>query len=420
MNHKRIQVSLIVWLACCLWLPAQNVQVTSIALDGTVTWTQDLTNGIATVEWTTNLSAGPWLPVRNIYVSNPVCSAQVPVGQPLPGFYRILEADVSQVPTNMCLVPAGFFQMGDSYSEGPLEEDGTNPAQPVHTVYISSFYEDRLDVTSEQMCQALQWALNRGLVSATSTDVFNLEGQSQVLAEFGYDDGDYASTWIVFSNGLFSVSNAPGYNMSNFPATAITWYGALAYCNYRSDMEGLPRCINFTNWTCDFTKKGYRLPTEAEWEKGSRGGLTGQHYPWDSYGGTYSQFITGAMAGCDWSNDPYRNVAETTPVGYFNGSQINNGVVVPTNMVNGYGLYDAVGNVWNWCWDAWQLGWYSNPGATLPNPQGPVDLNNYQVIRGGSVGYYPQYLVCACRHTGGWAKTYAADVVGLRCVRLPP
>jgi formylglycine-generating enzyme required for sulfatase activity len=419
-GNRRIQVSLVLWLACCLWLPAQNIEITSVASDGTATWTQDLTNAIATVEWTTNVGVAPWLPIKTLFVSNQVCAAQIPVGQPVGGCYRILEADVSQVPSNMCLVPAGYFQMGDSYLEVPSEENGTNPATPVHTVYVSSFYEDKFEVDNVQMCQTLQWALSKGLIFANSTSVSNLEGQPQLLMTLGTYDYTYPSTWMIFSNGLFSVSNAPGFNMSNFPATSISWYGALAFCNYRSDMEGLPRCINFTNWDCDFTQKGYRLPTEAEWEKGSRGGLTGQHYPWPSYGGTYLEFINGGLASYYASMNPYTDIAETVPVGYFDGHQIFYGTNYPVNVVNGYGMYDAVGNVWNWCWDNWQLNWYSQPGATQPNPTGPVDVNNLQVIRGGSVGYYGQYLLCACRHTVGWAKSYESIVLGLRCVRLPP
>jgi formylglycine-generating enzyme required for sulfatase activity len=417
---NKIHLGLILWLACCLWLPAQNIQITSVTADGTVTWTQDLADAIATVEWSTNVGVAPWLPIKTLFVSNQVCTAQIPVGQPVGGCYRILEADVSQVPSNMCLVPAGYFQMGDSYLEVPLEENGVDPAIPVHTVYVSSYYEDKFEVDNTQMCQTLQWALSNGLITANSTYVSNLEGQVELLMTFGTHDGSYPSTWMIFSNGLFSISNAPGYYMSNFPATCMSWFGALAFCNYRSDMEGLPRCINFTNWTCDFTKKGYRIPTEAEWEKGARGGLTGQHYPWPSYGGIYEDFINGGLASYDDSGDPFRYVAETVPVGYFNGNQINYGTNVHVNVANGYGMYDSVGNVWNWCWDNWQDSWYSQAGATQPNPTGPVDLNNLQVIRGGSVGYYSPYLLCACRHTAGWSKFYEADVVGMRCVRLAP
>jgi formylglycine-generating enzyme required for sulfatase activity len=426
MNGNCIRVILMVWLAWCRCLPAQNVQITSIAPNGTLTWTQGLSNGIATVEWTTNLSSGPWLPVINVSVTNTICTAEVPVGQPLAGFYRILEADVSQVPTNMALVPAGYFQMGDSYSEVPLEENGANDAQPVHLVYVSSFYADRLDVSNEQMTQVLQWALNNGLIAASSAGVTNLEGQPEQLIDFIAHDGEYSETEMAFSNGLFSILNTSEagtvttLSATNLPATAVTWYGAAAYCNYRSDIEGLPRCFNFSNWNCDFTQKGYRLPTEAEWEKASRGGMTGHHYPWQSYGGSYSSFINATCASYSASRDPYEISGYfTTPVGYFNGNQLNYGVPSGTNMINGYGMYDAVGNVWDWCWDGWEVDWYSQAGATQPNTTGPVG-SLVKVIRGGSLGYPAAYLVCACRHTGGFDPYFCSELVGVRCVRLPP
>ena len=150
---------------------------------------------------------------------------------------------------------------------------------------------------------------------------------------------------------------------STHPVQTINWYDCVKWCNVRSEKEGrVPAYYTdaglsvryrsdevapYVNWG-----SGYRLPTEAEWEKAARGGASGQRFPWGntiswsqanywawpfSAGGPYAYDVSPGTGYDPTFNDgvnPY-----TSPVGYF--------------AANAYGLYDMAGNVFQRCWD-----WY--------------------------------------------------------------
>jgi formylglycine-generating enzyme required for sulfatase activity len=252
------------------------------------------------------------------------------------------------------------------------------------------------------MRQNFQWAFDNGRIGATTATVTNVEGDVQELLDL-----DASASQVSFSGGSFSVESGK----ENFPCIEVTWYGALAYCNYKSDMEGSERCIDFSDWSCDFEKPGYRLPTEAEWEKGSRGGLNGHHFPWPSSGGSWNSHYNGSKANINASGDAFENEAvPSTLVGYYNGSQAPVGV----DMANGYGLYDMAGNVYDWCWDWFDENYYSV--SNLVDPTGPTN-GVVRLNRGGSWKILDAFgMRCAFRNTQTAPDGSKVDV-GFRAAR---
>ena len=175
---------------------------------------------------------------------------------------------------------------------------------------------------------------------------------------------------IEYVSGEYRVKT--GY--ANHPVAHVSWYGAMAYAAW----------------------KGKRLPTEAEWEKAARGNLSGLKYPW---GNT----IDSSKANYN------KHVKDTTAVGKYTA--------------NGYGLYDMSGNVWEWCLDEKNSGFYAISPAR--NPLSGANsiqwiLDNYtgvktsRALRGGSWLEGAFIVRVAYRNSG--TPTHASRV-GFRCAR---
>jgi sulfatase modifying factor 1 len=194
--------------------------------------------------------------------------------------------------------------------------------------------------------------------------------------------------------------------MSDDPMVMVSWYGAVAYCNWRSVEEGYQSCYDLATWECDFSKHGYRLPTEAEWEYAARGGENSPYYRFPC-GDTISHSQANYYANPGgYSYD----VSPTT--GYH--PDWNDGIRPYTSVVgsfsaNGYGLYDMAGNVWEWCND-----WYDSNYNTSPydKPTGPAS-GTYRVLRGGGWNSDAGHCRVADRYNG---PDYRGDDFGFRIV----
>ena len=217
---------------------------------------------------------------------------------------------------------------------------GDPDEKPVHTVHLDAFYIDKYEVTVAQYKQ---------FISST--------GHPEPTKR--WDD--------------------PQYNQPNYPVVGVTWYDAMAYAEW----------------------SGKRLPTEAEWEKAARGGLTGKKYPWGNAAPEDDELH---RANYDFLGA--KDGKTTFPVGSF--------------PPNGHGLYDMAGNAWERCLDEYQRNFYAS--SPRENPlAGKVSANykaitSERVIRGGGWENYDNLIRVSNRNREHPTQIY---YLGFRCVAQP-
>jgi len=256
-------------------------------------------------------------------------------------------------------IPGGTFTMGS-----PTAELGRHSDETQHEVTISAFLMKKTEVTNQELLDVLNWAKDQGKLEnySTGTTVRNAEGSShQELVDM---DSRYCRIRWNSGTDSFEMKDAA---YAGHPAVMVFWYGAVAWCNYRSDMDGFERCYSFDDWSCDWTKNGHRLPTESEWEYACRAGTT-------------TAFHTGEITSA--TSDPNMDRAGWYSENSDTGSGRDTHPVAGKE-ANAWGLFDMHGNVQEWCWDR-SKGDY--PAGPVTDPHGP-DSGTYRKSRSGDWFY---------------------------------
>ena len=251
------------------------------------------------------------------------------------------------------VIPAGTFRMGDSTGDGNPGDGET----PVHDVSVSEFQMDVTAVTNVQFAQFVEATGYR-----TEAEVFGYSAVFHLAVEAPAQDimGHASGTpwWLGvrgadWSHPLGRTSSLNG--LESHPVVHVSWNDAMAYCHWA----------------------GRRLPTEAQWERASRGGIDGATYPW---GDDLRDASTAGWPCNIWQGSfPTDNTREdgwltTAPVAAFEP--------------NGYGLWQTVGNVWEWCADWFSANYYQS--SPMLEPTGP-DSGEARVLRGGSYLCHDSY-----------------------------
>jgi len=311
-------------------------------------------------------------------------------------------------PPGMVWIPPGEFLMGSDSHGAPRNET------PAHRVRLDGFFMDAHEVTNEQFREFVE-ATGYVTTAEQPPDWEEIRKQLPPGAEKPPEDrlvagsivftppavpvstDDYTQWWTWTPGASWKHPEGPESNLvgrEKHPVIHVSWDDAMAYAKWA----------------------GKRLPTEAEWEYASRGGLVGKRFTWGDEAPTEE---TKTKANIWQGEFPYLNTqrdgfARTAPV--------------QTYEPNGYGLFDMAGNAWEWCRDWYRADAYEKSPSLTLNPQGPdtfwdpdEPFTPKRVTRGGSflchVSYCESYRPAARR---GTAADSGMSHLGFRCVQDAP
>ncbi|KAL5464143.1 hypothetical protein EMCRGX_G033110 [Ephydatia muelleri] len=278
-------------------------------------------------------------------------------------------------PTRMIRISGGVFTMGTG--EAILPQDGEGPPRRVE---ISDFALDAYEVSNA--------AFGDFVADTNYTTEAETFGDSYVSEYFLSDDMNAATTlavaeaswWLPVKEAFWRQPEGKGSNVLgrlDHPVVHVTWNDAATYCRWA----------------------GKRLPTEAEWEYASRGGLEDRLFPWGNNpnpkGEHWMNIWQGEFPRVNTADDGY---AGTAPVMSY-----------PPNK---YGLYNMVGNVWEWTADWWTA---RHQTGFEKDPKGPL-LGKEKVKKGGSFMCHKNYCYryrCAARSQN--TPNSSAFNLGFRC-----
>ena len=308
-------------------------------------------------------------------------------------------------PAGMVWIPGGEFTMGTDNPESYQYE------RPAHRVRVDGFWMDATEVTNADYKKfvdatgyvttaekAPEWEeLKKQLPPGTPKPPQTFLAGSLAFTPPAYAIAldDYTQWWSWQNGTNWKHPEGPGSSIDgkeNFPVVHISYDDAVAYCKWADK----------------------RLPTEAEWEFASRGGREGQTYSWGNEFNPGGKFMANTFQGVF----PGKNSGDD---GFVGASPVK------TFPPNDYGLYDIIGNCWEWTNDFYNVNYYEElasqglainpPGAKTPNdPREPYAIKH--VTRGGSYlcaeNYCVNYRPSARQ---GSAFDSGMSHIGFRCVR---
>lgn len=273
-------------------------------------------------------------------------------------------------------LPGGLFAMGDAFDEG-YPDDGETP---VHEVDLSPFHLDRTAVTNAQFAT---FAKATGYVTDAeefgSSAVFHLFVDAAPADVMGHATG--TPWWVEVAGACWRHPEGRDTSIGarqDHPVVHISWNDANAYAAWA----------------------GKRLPTEAEWEYAARGRHHGRRFPWGDDLRPGGRWMCNIWQGqFPVSNDLEDGYLGTAPARQFH--------------TNDFGVHQVAGNVWEWCADWFDPGYYRT--SPREDPAGPP-TGERRVMRGGSYlchdSYCNRYRVAA--RTSNTPESSSGNL-GFRC-----